>query len=278
MWAAKKLGLNTKHKSDVLNAAVNWIKKKEAAKTQALLDAIKEMQIDLESFFDNTVIERQLNNLSTLLDIVNDTSIKDEIITYAEELKDRDGNVVFMTADRIRVMYGDLLKAKLDNAQLNYSDPLETGFTLKVNPANNKMIFFFGKQLGKQFPQIKISIDELDSFYDIADRINKLVSGLFDNVNSKFTNCQTTLQTTADADKIEVDKAAANRTHITDPQFSYSACHARLMATNLMLDIVAGGVSYLTEAASALNKDMDMCLAVTKMLTDAANQKSTSQP
>jgi len=224
--------------------------------------------VDVETFYDDVPIEKQIDGIYKLIDAVTDPSIKDEIVTYAEHQQD------FMTADRVRVMFADLLKGRLDGMHINYSKAEECGFVLKLNPAINKMIYFFGKQTGKQFPQIKLAIDELSDLDATLQRINTLNADK-DMLTNKCTHWQSRLQQTAATDKLAVDAANNATTAAQKSFYNPSACHARLIVTTLMLDIVASGVSYLTEVDAVLNADITMCEKLVAVITAAMKQNAT---
>ena len=263
----RKLDLNTKQKVwklDALSKKIETISKTPDEKMQQVLN---DLGLDLESFYDIDFISKQIDDVVGLMGIAKDASISEEIGTYAKNQRD------FMTADRVRKMFGDLFKGRLDAEGIKCSDSNKDTFVVKVNPAINHMVYFYGKQSGKQFPQTKLEINDVNRFFEVGNSVKTLMTRISSGVQL-FTDFFNNLQRDHDNQKSAVDLLA--NTPGTDP-IAYSECHAKMIASSCLIDIASGTLNYLSEVMVLVSKNMDLCIAASDFVLEL-EKKNKSNP
>lgn len=260
--ALKKLNLNTKQKIWMFDQASKKLDDISKSQDEKMKQALVDIGLDLESFYDIDFIDKQQDDLNTLLDILNDDTISEEVGTYVKNQNE------FVTADRVRRMFGDLLKGRLDAEGIKYTDANKDTFTVKVNPAVNHMVYFYGKQIGKQFPQTKLDIDDINKLFSVGNSVKAMCARL-DSGEVLFTNLFSKLQQQHDTQKSSVDMLA--NTPGSDP-VAYSECHAKMIVSSCLVDIASGVINYFSEVISIGCKNMDLCIGAANFVNELAKK------
>lgn len=263
----RKLDLNTKQKSWKLDSLIKKVEDVSKTQDEKMQQVLNDLGLDLESFYDTEFIANQLDDIIGLMGIAKDATIGEEIGTYAKNQRD------FMTADRVRKMFGDLLKGRLDSEGIKYADSNKDTFVVRVNPAVNHMVYFYGKQSGKQFPQTKLEINDVNKFFEVGNNCKNLFTRI-SSASQLFTDFFNDLQRTHDAQKSAVDVLA--NTPGADP-IAYSECHAKMVTSSCLVDIATGTLNYLSEVLGLVNKNMDLCIAASDFVLEL-EKKNKSNP